>query len=114
MVLPGFVSGGSIGGPPLIPMPTYQNREQQQQGTSEMSVIQTTLHLKAYLNYGHEDDMVIELENVVRKVHGYTGLGIQKESNNNNRSKNRLTGPSHKPKTPHKLLHLLEVIAMNT
>ncbi|CAH1434185.1 unnamed protein product [Lactuca virosa] len=40
MVLPGFVSGGSIGGSgtPPIPMPTYQNREQhQQQGTSESS-----------------------------------------------------------------------------
>ncbi|CAI9300338.1 unnamed protein product [Lactuca saligna] len=40
MVLPGFVSGGSIGGPPPIPMPTYHNREQQQQqqqGTSESS-----------------------------------------------------------------------------
>ncbi|KAL7619062.1 hypothetical protein Lser_V15G03878 [Lactuca serriola] len=35
MVLPGFVSGGFIGGTPTIPMPTYHNREQQQQGTSE-------------------------------------------------------------------------------
>ncbi|XP_052622173.1 DEAD-box ATP-dependent RNA helicase 24 isoform X1 [Lactuca sativa] len=37
MVLPGFVSGGSIGGTPPTPMPTYHNREQQQQqqGTSE-------------------------------------------------------------------------------
>ncbi|XP_052622174.1 DEAD-box ATP-dependent RNA helicase 24 isoform X2 [Lactuca sativa] len=39
MVLPGFVSGGSIGGTPPTPMPTYHNREQQQQqqGTSESS-----------------------------------------------------------------------------
>ncbi|CAI9269527.1 unnamed protein product [Lactuca saligna] len=50
MVLPGFVYGGSIGGPPPIPMPTYQNREEQQQGTSERSVIQTTLHLERIIS----------------------------------------------------------------
>lgn len=55
--------------------------------------------------------MVIELANEVRKVLGNTGLGIiPKESSSNS----RLTGPSHKPKSPHKLLHLPEAIAMDT
>ncbi|CAH1428112.1 unnamed protein product [Lactuca virosa] len=69
---------------------------------------------KAMFDIGHEDDMVIKLANEVRKVLGNTGLGVPKESNNSNSNNNRLTGPSHKPKSPHKLLHLLEAIAMDS
>ncbi|MFS7928270.1 putative glutathione-specific gamma-glutamylcyclotransferase, gamma-glutamyl cyclotransferase [Helianthus anomalus] len=66
---------------------------------------------KAMFDIGHEDDLVIELANEVRKVLGITGLGIPKESSN------RLTGPSLKPKSPmspRKLLHLPEAISMDT
>ncbi|KAJ9537417.1 hypothetical protein OSB04_030150 [Centaurea solstitialis] len=66
---------------------------------------------KAMFDIGHEDDMVIELANEVRKELGITGLGIPKESSS------RLTGPSHKPKSPispRKLLHLPEAIAMDS
>ncbi|KAI3505523.1 hypothetical protein L1887_27654 [Cichorium endivia] len=60
---------------------------------------------KAMFDIGHEDDMVIELANEVRKVLEK----IPKENTNR-----LLTGPSHKPKSPHKLLHLPEAIAMDT
>ncbi|XP_076935850.1 gamma-glutamylcyclotransferase 2-1-like [Bidens hawaiensis] len=67
---------------------------------------------KAMFDIGHEDDMVIELANEVRKVLGIMDLGAWKEN-----SSNRLTGPSLKPKSPmspHKLLHLPEAIALDT
>lgn len=68
---------------------------------------------KAMFDIGHEDDMVIELANEVRKVLGITGLGIPKE---NTSATTRLTGPSLKPKSPmspHKLIRLPGAIAMD-
>ncbi|XP_076922850.1 gamma-glutamylcyclotransferase 2-1-like [Bidens hawaiensis] len=67
---------------------------------------------KAMFDIGHEDDMVIELANEVRKVLGIMDLGAWKENNSS-----RLTGPSLKPNSPmspHKLLHLPEAIALDT
>jgi Ni,Fe-hydrogenase III component G len=63
-----------------------------------------------YLWTGHEDDMVIELANEVRKVLGIVGKGIPKER--------KLVGPSHIPLKSHiptlKVHPLPEAIAMDS
>ncbi|XP_071740775.1 gamma-glutamylcyclotransferase 2-2-like [Rutidosis leptorrhynchoides] len=67
---------------------------------------------KVMFDIGHEDDMVIELANEVRKVLEIKDLGVPKENGSS-----RLTGPSNKPKSPmspHKLMHFAEPIAMDT
>ncbi|KAK3041541.1 hypothetical protein RJ639_002227 [Escallonia herrerae] len=65
---------------------------------------------KAMFDIGHEDDMVIELANEVRKVLGIVRVGIPKER--------RLIGPSHAPLkslvSPFKLFPLPEAVAMDS
>ncbi|EEF34408.1 gamma-glutamylcyclotransferase 2-1 [Ricinus communis] len=65
---------------------------------------------KALFNIGHEDDMVIELANEVRKVLGIVGKGIPKEK--------KLAGPSHialKSNMPALQLRLLpEAVALDS
>ncbi|KAK2982882.1 hypothetical protein RJ640_003538, partial [Escallonia rubra] len=65
---------------------------------------------KAMFDMGHEDDMVIELANEVRKVLGIVRVGIPKER--------RMIGPSHvplkSPVSPFKLIPLPEAVAMDS